>query len=292
MIARSWLFVPGDRPDRMRKALSTGADALILDLEDSVAEARKPEARQQVSAFLGLPHETSGPQLWVRINPPDTSRGAADLKQLSGVAVDGLVLPKATAVSVAAVSEMLKGRDAPGPRRPDGVQLLPIVTETPGSLFDLDRYARRPERLAGLTWGAEDLSAAVGATSARDESGRYTPLFELARSLTLAAAAAAGVAAVETVYPAFADLEGLSEHLRRARRDGFTGMMAIHPSQVAPINAAFTPHEAAIGWARRVVAAFEAGAQQGVLALDGQMLDAPHLAQARRLLAHAAERSS
>lgn len=287
MIPRSWLFVPGDRPDRMRKAWLSAADALILDLEDSVATRMKPQARRSVREFISSLGHDRGPELWVRINPLG-ELASEDVRQLATVAIDGIVLPKATPLDAAALSEMLSGRDAPAARCGDLVGILPIATETPAALFGLGGYARCRERLRALTWGAEDLSAAVGASSPRDDAGRYTGLYELARSLTLAAAAGAGVPAIETVFPAFADKIGLQEHLARARRDGFVGMLAIHPSQIEAINAAFTPGESEVAEARRIVALFEGSPDVGVAALDGNMLDAPHLTQARRVLAQAA----
>jgi citrate lyase subunit beta/citryl-CoA lyase len=164
------------------------------------------------------------------------------------------------------------------------IRILPITTETPASLFNLHTYAQEPGRLVGLTWGAEDLSAAIGAATARDEQGAYTPLYELARSLCLAGAVAAGVAPIETVYPDFRDLDGLARYLVKARRDGFVGMMAIHPGQVAAINAAFIPTAEEQAWARRVVDLFAANPGAGALALDGKMVDRPHLVQAEGIL--------
>ena len=275
MRLRSLLFVPGDRPDRMEKALSSGADALILDLEDSVATAAKPYARQAVTAFLRRTPRLL--PLFVRINPPGLGMEANDLAAAAGA--DALVVPKAEGAATLARLDGLLGGDA--------VPLLPIATETAAAVFTLLDYRGHSERLAGLTWGAEDLSAALGAASSREADGRYTAPYETARALTLFAAHAAGVAAIDTVYPAFRDLEGLAAYAGRARRDGFSGMLAIHPSQVGPINAAFTPGEAELAHARAVVEAFAADPRAGVLNLDGRMIDAPHLKLARRLLAQA-----
>lgn len=279
MKLRSLLFVPGDRPDRMEKALRSGADALILDLEDSVAPAAKPEARRHVAEFLNA---NSAAKLWVRINPLDGDEADRDLAAILASHPDGIVLPKAEGgASVAELTRRLTERGNAT------AQILAIATETPAAMFQLGSYAGL-KRLAGLTWGAEDLPAAIGAATSREPDGRYTPPYELARSLCLFGAAAAGVAPIETVYPAFRDLDGLAAYAARARRDGFTGMMAIHPDQVAPINAAFTPSEAEIAHARAVVAAFEANPGAGTLALDGRMIDRPHLVQAQRTLAAAA----
>jgi citrate lyase subunit beta/citryl-CoA lyase len=279
MKLRSLLFVPGDRPDRMEKALRGEADALILDLEDSVAAERKAEARRAVADFL---HAHSTAPLWVRVNPLDGAENEKDLAAVLPAHPDGIVLPKAEGgVSVAELNRRLA---AAGNAT---AQILAIATETPAAMFQLGTYGG-VRRLAGLTWGAEDLPAAIGAATSREADGRYTPPYELARSLCLFGAAAAGVAAIETVYPAFRDLEGLAAYAGRARRDGFTGMMAIHPDQVGAINAAFTPTDAEVAHARAVVAAFEASPGAGALSLDGRMIDRPHLVQAHRTLAAAA----
>jgi citrate lyase subunit beta/citryl-CoA lyase len=276
MKLRSLLFVPGDRPDRMEKALKAGADALILDLEDSVAPAAKSEARVAVRRFLAN-HPSSA--LWVRINPIDTHDSEADIQAALGTRLNGIVLPKAE--GGASVNELARRLTERGNAT---AQILAIATETPAAMFQLGTYGGA-KRLAGLTWGAEDLPAAIGASTSREEDGSYTPPYELARSLCLFGASAAGVAAIETVYPAFRDLDGLAAYAGRARRDGFTGMMAIHPAQVPVINAAFTPTEAEIAHARAVVEAFEAQPGAGALSLDGRMIDRPHLVQAQRTLA-------
>ncbi|QDX24719.1 CoA ester lyase [Sphingomonas suaedae] len=277
MRLRSLLFVPGDRPDRMEKALGTGADALILDLEDSVTPERKDAARAAVADFLARHHE--GIARWVRINPLDSGMAQDDLAAARGA--DGIVLPKsATGADVAALDAMLGGVAA---------RILPIATETPAAIFGLGSYIGCSPRLAGITWGAEDLPAAIGAQSSRETDGSYTPPYEMIRALTLFGAHAAGVAPIETVYPDFRDLDGLAAYCARAMRDGFAGMMAIHPAQVAVINAAFTPSEQAVAHARAVVAAFAANPGAGALQLDGKMIDAPHLKAARALLARAGE---
>ena len=275
MKLRSLLFVPGDRPDRMVKALMSGADALILDLEDSVAPAAKAEARRAVAGFLDA---NSQARLWVRVNPLDGADIDRDLDAVLPAHPDGIVLPKAE--GGASVGELAQRLTARGNAT---AMIIAIATETPASMFALGSYGGA-KRLAGLTWGAEDLPAAIGAAASREEDGRFTPPYELARSLCLFGAAAAGVAPIETVYPAFRDLDGLAAYAARARRDGFTGMMAIHPDQIAAINAAFTPSEAEIAYARAVVAAFEERPDAGALSLDGRMIDRPHLIQAQRIL--------
>ncbi|MEA3009978.1 MAG: citrate lyase subunit beta / citryl-CoA lyase [Sphingomonadales bacterium] len=279
MKLRSLLFVPGDRPDRMEKALRAGADALILDLEDSVAVSAKHEARRHVAEFLNT-HSTT--KLWVRVNPIDTDECEKDLAAILPSHPDGVVLPKAE--GGVSVTELARRLTSLGNAT---AQIIAIATETPAAMFQLGSYGGA-KRLAGLTWGAEDLPAAIGAATSREPDGRFTSPYELARSLCLFGAAAAGVAPIETVYPAFRDLDGLTAYAARARRDGFTGMMAIHPDQVAPINAAFTPSPAEVEHARAVVAAFEANPGAGALSLDGRMIDRPHLVQAQRTLAAAA----
>lgn len=254
MRPRSLLFVPGDRPERFAKAVASGADAIILDLEDSVAPARKSSARQAVAKYLAQ------------------ARGSA------WRFIRMLVLPKAEgSASIAALQRSVGDAFPP---------ILPIATETPAAIFELGSY-RASKGLAGLTWGAEDLPAAIGAITAREADGRYTPPYDTVRSLTLFAAHAAGVPAIETVYPAIADSAGLAAYAERGSRDGFTGMMAIHPSQVRVINRAFSPSAGAIAFARSVIAAFEAEPDAGVLQLGGRMIDAPHLRQARLLFKRA-----
>ncbi len=280
MKLRSLLFVPGDRPDRMEKALAAGADALILDLEDAVAPAAKPEARKSVARFLaGNP----GGRLWVRVNPLDSPELERDLQAVLPAHPHGIVLPKAEGgASVNDLSHRLAERGNAT------ASIIAIATETPAALFQLGTYGGH-KRLAGLTWGAEDLPAAIGAATSREPDGSFTPPYDLARSLCLFGAAAAGVAPLETVFPAFRDLDGLAAYAGRARRDGFTGMLAIHPGQVPVINAAFTPTEAEVSHARQVVAAFEASPGAGALSLDGRMIDRPHLVQAQRILGAAEE---
>ena len=274
MRLRSLLFVPGDRPERMEKALGLGADALILDLEDSVAPANKPVARAAIADFLERAERTA--KLFVRINPLDSDYFVDDLVAVLGSNPDGLVLPKAEgAASVRKLADR------------SGVPILPIATETPAAVFALGEYAQVASELAGLTWGAEDLPAAIGASASRDVDGAYLAPYQTVRALTLFGAAAAGVNPIETVYPNIKDLDGLKRVAEAAARDGFTGMMAIHPAQVPVINAAFTPSPEAVAQARAIVAAFDASPGAGALQLDGKMIDAPHLKQARRILERA-----
>ncbi|MDT0575629.1 CoA ester lyase [Croceicoccus sp. F390] len=274
MRLRSLLFVPGDRPERFARAAQSGADAIIIDLEDSVALAAKMSARRSVAEYLEQPRHTT---VLVRINPVDGPFAADDLAAVLPHQPDGIVLPKAE--GAASIEQLCTMAQHPVP------PVLPIATETPRALFQLGSYATVSSQLCGLTWGAEDLPAAIGATAAREADGRYTAPLETVRSLALFAAHAAGVPAIETVYPAIRDADGLNAYARRGRRDGFTGMMALHPEQVPIINAAFAATPAELAQARRVVAAFSAGA--GVVEIDGQMVDLPHFKQAQALLAQA-----
>jgi citrate lyase subunit beta/citryl-CoA lyase len=277
MRLRSLLFVPGDRPERMDKALGTGADALILDLEDSVVLSRKAAARSAVAEFLQRTAAVM-PRL-VRINSLNSGLADADLEAVMPARPDGLVLPKSSgAEAIRDLDRRLAPFGAPLPL------LLPIATETPQALFALGEYATVGPRLAGLAWGVEDLSAAVGASTARESDDSFTEPYRVVRSLALFAAAAANVAPIDTVFPAFHDLAGLAQYARRGMRDGFTGMLAIHPTQVAVINEAFTPSPEALERARAIVALFEANPGAGALSFQGAMLDAPHLKQALRLL--------
>jgi citrate lyase subunit beta/citryl-CoA lyase len=277
MRLRSLLFVPGDRPERFAKAAASGADALILDLEDSVAFERKGAARDAVAAYLAEPRSVT---TFVRINPLDSGLAEDDLQAVLPGAPDGIVLPKAEGeASVRQLDAVLTG----------AIAILPIATETPHAIFQIGSYCGSSDRLAGLTWGAEDLPAAIGAATSREADGSYTAPYQLARSLTLFGAHAAGVPAIETVFPDFRNLDALAAYATRGRRDGFTGMMAIHPAQVPVINAAFTPSAEEAAHARAVVDLFAANPGAGALQLDGRMVDAPHLKAARAVLALAAD---
>lgn len=272
MRLRSLLFVPGDRPDRMHKALLSGADALILDLEDSVAPDAKPMARNAIAEFL---HEARGARIFVRINPLDSGLVEQDLTAVLPGRPDGIMMPKACgSKDVEAVSKLL----------PDDMKILPITAETPDAIFALGSYPSVRDRLCGLTWGAEDLATSVGASNSRAPNGDLASPFRLARDLVLFAAHAAEVAAIDTVYANFRDLDGLARCAAESFRDGFSGMMAIHPSQVPVINEAFTPSQEQRDRAQAIVAAFEANPNAGALSLHGRMIDIPHLKNARKLL--------
>jgi citrate lyase subunit beta/citryl-CoA lyase len=286
MRLRSLLFVPGDSERKLARATSIPADAIIIDLEDSVMPENKAAARGLAAEFLaGLPAEQRA-RSWVRINPVTSQEAGADLGVVMPHAPAGVMLPKARSPQDLEVLGRRMGNYEAEYEIPVGSTLiLPVATETPEALFSLGEYRGCGPRLAGLTWGAEDLSAAVGASSARLEDGGWTDPYRLVRSLCLFAAHAAGVEAIDTLHAGFRDLEGLERSCGEARRDGFSGKLAIHPDQVEVINRAFTPSVEELEYARRVVDLFEANPGAGALALDGAMLDAPHLQQARKILA-------
>jgi len=272
---RSLLFVPGDRPERMRKAVASGADAVILDLEDSVAPERKPFARGAITDFLAE-HTCSDVDLIVRINPLDTMDCGRDLDRLRGCTPGALMLPKAEGAR--SVIDLVERLEVPVP-------VLPIAAETPGAIFSLGSFATVSRHLSGLTWGAEDLAAAIGAISSRTSDGQFLPPLDTARNLVLFAAFAAGVAAIETVYADVKNTSGLAAGAARAAAEGFSGMMAIHPLQVPIINAAFTPAGKQVEDAMEILNLFAANPGAGVLAHNGKMLDRPHLLRAQAILA-------
>ncbi len=271
---RSWLFVPADSEKKIARALDSEADAIIFDLEDSVAPGQKSAAR---SILKELPARSSGPQWWVRINPLGSEHHKDDLELIGLGDIHGLVLPKAE--SGADIKELS--------HRTGNIPIHAIVTETAASLFGLLSYRDPASPLVAMSWGAEDLSAALGASSKHDDDGSLSFTYRLARSLCLAGAAAAGVQPVDGVFADFRDEDGLLSEARAAAHEGFTGKLAIHPNQVAVINAAFTPSDAEIAQARAIVEAFEAQPDAGVLSVDGKMVDRPHLIQAQRVLQRA-----
>lgn len=279
---RSYLFVPGDSERKLEKALRCGADALILDLEDSVSAAARPAARELVKEFL---QAGNARHCWVRINSLDTADAELDLAAVMAGAPEGIVLPKPTGVADSRrLGQLLEPLEAENDIAVGSTHILPITTERPRALFAMGDYRAATPRLAALGWGAEDLSAAVGASATKDDAGNWLAPYQLARSLCLFAAAAAGVDAIDTVFTDFRDNDGLARYASAARRDGFTGMLAIHPSQVPIINAAFAPTEAELERAQRIVDLFAANPDAGVIGLDGEMLDRPHLIQAQNLL--------
>jgi len=268
---RSWLFVPADSEKKIGKAIDSEADAIIFDLEDSVVPAQKAAARD---ILKGLPKRSDGPQWWVRINPPGSEFHKDDLELLGIGDIHGIVLPKAE--SGADVMELS--------HRTGTIPVHAIVTETAASMFGLLSYRDPALPLAAMSWGAEDLSAALGAASKYDADGNLSFTYRLARSLCLAGAVAAGVQPVDGVFADFKDEAGLKLEAEAARREGFTGKLAIHPAQVPIINAAFTPSDDDVRHAEAIVAAFEAHPDAGVLSVEGKMVDRPHLVQARRIL--------
>ncbi len=277
---RSYLFVPADSERKIGKAASAGADAVILDLEDSVAAAARPAARE-----LSRERLADMDNAWVRINPIDSDDAMADLEAVIPSGPAGIVLPKARS---AADAVRLHG-ELDRLEKQHGIEhgktrVLPICTERPEALLTLHTYIGATPRLGGLTWGAEDLSAALGATAKQDQEGAWLPPYELARTLCLLAAAAAEVPAIDTVFTDFRDLEGLATYAAKARRDGFSGMLAIHPAQVDVINRAFVPTAAEVDRAKRIVALFAENPDAGTLGMDGEMIDRPHLVQAKRVL--------
>lgn len=284
---RSLLFVPGDSAAKLAKALGSGADALILDLEDSVAPDAKAAARAVTRAFLAEHGKAAGrPRLYVRLNGLTTGLIEDDLDAVMPGAPDGVMLPKAEGgVDVAHLSAKLAVREAESDLPDGGTRILAIATETAKGVFALGTFAGASRRLEGLAWGAEDLSADLGAETNRQADGRFAEPYRLARALTLMGAAAAEVAAVDTVFTNFRDLDGLAAECEASRRDGFSAKMAIHPAQVPVINAAFTPTPEALARARAIIAAFAGAPGAGVVGLSGEMLDRPHLKRAERTLA-------
>lgn len=283
---RSLLFVPADSERKFEKALGSGADALIVDLEDSVAQANKAAARDM--AARSVADHRGGPLLYVRVNDLSTGLTDDDLAAVMAAAPHGIMLPKASGIAdVARLSLRLRVLEARHGLADGSTRIIPLVTETPAGVLNVQSYARGDDRLAGLTWGAEDLSAEIGASATRDDAGRYTDVFRFARVSTILAASAANVAAIDTVYPDFRDMEGFRRDCVEGARDGFTARMAIHPAQVAAINEVFTPSPEAIAEAEAIVAAFAAAGNAGVVGIDGRMVDRPHLKRAERLLARA-----
>jgi len=286
--ARSLLFVPGDSDKKLAKSDSVPADILILDLEDSVSQEQKPAARSRVREFLAARSARAGSELWVRINPIQGPDALADLAAVVDVRPDGIVQPKTrSADDVLKLAACLDALETEGGVETQHIRILPVATETPEAIFAMGGYGACGPRLYGITWGAEDLSAAIGATGNKRPDGSWTQPFQLARSLCLFAASAAGVAAIDTLHSDIRDLQGLRASCAEGRRDGFTGKIAIHPDQVAVINECFQPSADEIAHATRVVALFRANPGVATLALDGQMLDIPHLRQAEKTLARA-----
>ena len=284
---RSLLFAPADSPRKLDKAFGCGTDCVILDLEDSVAAPRKQAGRETAANFLATARSAeTRPRLYVRINALDSGHVDADLDAVMRQRPDGIMLPKsAGSADIQHLSAKIAVREAEYGLEDGGTRIVAIATETAAAIFGLGSYAGSSRRLVGVTWGAEDLSADLGAETNRLPDDSYAPPYQLARSLTLFAAQAAGAQPIDTVYPAFRNMAGFRAECLAARRDGFTAKMAIHPDQVAIINEIFTPPADQVARARAIVAAFAADPGAGVIGIDGEMFDRPHLTRAERLLA-------
>jgi citrate lyase subunit beta/citryl-CoA lyase len=284
---RSFLFIPGDSEKKLGKIDGCGADAVILDLEDAVATANKALARQMVSDYLiAHPKSERTTQLWVRVNPFDTGLTADDLAAIMPGAPDGIMQPKIDGPEcVRALSAQLDVFEQNSSVQLGSTVILPVATETPIAPFRLGDFASAGlSRLAGLTWGAEDLSSAMGASTNLGVDGKWAFTYQMVRSMTLMAAHASGVPAYETLYVDFRDDEGLRASCRLARAEGWSGRIAIHPAQVEGINASFSPSEEEVAFARRVIAAFDAASNVGTVGIDGKMYDIPHLKAAQKTL--------
>ncbi len=292
MIIRSWLFVPGDSDKKLEKARTNPADALLLDLEDAVADDRQEEARAKLVDYLKDRTDRSTQQLWVRINPMDSPLSLGDLAAVMQGAPDGICLPKpSSAADINKLADYLSALETREGLPLGSTKIICVATETADALLRFESYLEGvSERLVAMTWGAEDLMAALGATENRiPGTKQYDAPFMLARSLTLAAARAIDAQPVGAVYTDFRDDEGLAEECAHDRRNGFVGKLAIHPGQVDIINQSFTPSDEEIDWSKQVVDAFESNPGVGATSIDGKMLDMPHLKQARQVLALAEE---
>ena len=288
-LMRSLLFVPGDSEKKLVKGLTSGADILLIDLEDSVGAERKQSAREITAAFLRSNGSTATPRLFVRINDLASGLADDDLAEIMPALPVGILLPKSNSgKDVTRLSAKLNIHEARSGAEEGSTQILAIITETAIGTLSSATYGGSSSRLIGLSWGAEDLSAAIGARTARNDAGIYTDVFRLARVVTILGASAAEVAAIDTVYINYKDDAGLASECAEAERDGFTAKLAIHPAQVPIINEAFTPSTAAVAQAQRIVDAFAANPGAGVIGIDGLMFDRPHLKRAERLLARSA----
>lgn len=279
---RSLLFVPGDRPERFAKAQATGADGIIIDLEDAVTPATRPQARANAARFLREGDRTR--PVWVRINPVQTGDALPDLAAIAAERPDGIVLPKArTGADLQRLDHWLEALEAQHGHVAGSIKVIALITETAQAVLSGSSFITPPERVTGYTWGAEDLAADVGASANRAADGEFEYTFRLARAQCLLVAAAAGVPAYDTTDTEFRDAAAVERRAQAARRDGFVGKLAIHPAQLEPIHKAFAPTAEEIAWARKVVELMSGAA--GAVALDGRMIDRPHVQQAERILA-------
>jgi citrate lyase subunit beta / citryl-CoA lyase len=280
---RSMLFVPGDRPERFEKAVRSGADAVILDLEDAVTPATRPQARRHVADFLR--EGVRDVPLWVRINPAESEDALVDVASVVGARPDGLLLPKTrTVADLWRLDHWLEALESWHGQRAGSIAVVALVTETAHAMLNAASFATPPKRVTGYTWGAEDLAAEVGAIANRTADGEYEGVYRIARASCLLMAAAAGIAAIDTTDVEFRDVAAVERRARASRRDGFVGKLVIHPAQVGPVHAAFTPSAEEVTWARRVVEALAQPSSAGAVAIDGRMVDRPHLRQAERIL--------
>lgn len=281
MRLRSLLFVPGDRPERLIKAVASGADAVIIDLEDSVALPNKSKAREEVASFIS--GAKSEPKLFIRVNNLTSSYFLEDLDALSKAHPFAIVLPRcegARDIELAAAHLSRVGCLE--------TKILPISTETPQGVLNLGNYGTVAKYLCGLTWGTEDLPSSIGALNAWEADGRLTPPYEVVRTFALFGAHAAGVAAIDTAFHDYKDLDGLRSFASRGRRDGFQGMLAVHPSQIPIINEAYTPNHSEIIWAQQVIDAFNRNPDAPMINVDGKSVDRPRLTMAQKIMTNAA----
>lgn len=285
---RSLLFVPGDSEKKLEKGLTSEADVLLIDLEDSVSAERKAAAREITASYLKENRGRPSPRLFVRINDLTSGLADDDLAAVMPSLPHGILLPKSNSgKDVTHLSAKLNVHEAQAGIAEGITQIIAIITETAIGTLSTASYPDASKRLTGLSWGAEDLSAVIGATAVRDETGRYTDVFRLARALTILGASAADVAAIDTVYIDYRNEDGLARECAEAARDGFTAKLAIHPAQVPVINRVFTPSVEALYQAEKIVQAFAADPSAGVIGIDGKMFDRPHLRRAERLIARA-----
>ncbi len=285
---RSLLFVPGDSEKKLAKGLQSGADVLLIDLEDSVGVDHKAEARGITAAFVGENRNGSAAPLYVRVNDFTTGLTDDDLAAIMPAKPAGIMLPKAAGgQDISRLSAKLRVHEAENGFEDGSTRIIAIITETASGVLAAPNYKHEHPRLAGVTWGAEDLSADIGARTPRDEKDRYTDIFRLARTMTILAAAAAQAPAIDTVFVNFRDMDALKAECVEAERDGFTAKMAIHPAQVPVINEVFTPSAETVAHSQAVVDTFAAAGNPGVIGIDGHMYDRPHLRRAEQILARA-----
>lgn len=286
---RSLLFTPGDSERKLAKGLTSDADVILIDLEDAVAGDKKPAAREMVADFLGTTEAQNATMpLYVRINDLETEWALDDLAAIMPKAPAGIMLPKARSrADVDTLCQHIDALEEKAGLPPGEISVLVIAPEIADALLNIASFQGFDQRVKGITWGSEDLATSLGARSSRDDAGNYRPPMELARTMCLCAGATAGIHAIDTVYPDFRDLDGLRNDCERAAADGFSGKMAIHPGQIAVINAAFTPSEDDIAHSKKIIAGFEAEPGAGVINLDGAMVDRPHLTLAHKVLQRA-----